>query len=124
MGTESTTSAENRNQPRIEAGMRVAWKTVPPDGAQRPVSGTAGDVSEGGMFIATQQPAARGRILDVDFYPQAGGMEMAPLHGRVVVCWRRRWRQPHGMGVRFTDEAALGDRRLASWIRSFFAARH
>jgi hypothetical protein len=43
------------------------------------------------------------------------------VRAKAVVCWRRRWREPRGMGVRFVEFVSLGERRLESWIDTVLA---
>jgi uncharacterized protein (TIGR02266 family) len=100
---------------RLAAGVRVRYQEVCLRRPEREyLKAVAEDVSLGGMFLATRHTLPEGRTIELEFHPrdEAG----APVRAKAVVCWRRRWSEPRGMGVRFVEFASLGARRLESWI--------
>jgi uncharacterized protein (TIGR02266 family) len=106
---------ERRSFRRLAAGVRVRYREVHLRRPERQyLKALAEDVSLGGMFLATRHTYPEGTTMELEFHPrdEAG----SPVYAKAVVCWRRRWREPRGMGVRFVEFAALGARRLESWI--------
>jgi uncharacterized protein (TIGR02266 family) len=100
---------------RLAAGVRVRYQEVRLRRPEREyLKAVADDVSLGGMFLATRHTFPEGRTIELEFHPRGEGG--APVRAKAVVCWRRRWSEPRGMGVRFVEFAALGARRLESWI--------
>ncbi len=113
-------SEERRAFRRLAAGVRVRYQELHLRRPEREyLRGVAEDVSLGGMFLATRHTVPVGRTIELEFHPR--GEEGAPVRARAVVCWRRRWREPRGMGLRFVEFAALGARRLESWIDTILA---
>lgn len=111
---------ERRIFRRLAAGVRVRYQEVHLRRPEREyLRGVAEDVSLGGMFLATRHTFAAGRTIEIEFHPR--GEEGSPVRAKAVVCWRRRWREPRGMGLRFVEFAALGARRLESWIDTILA---
>jgi uncharacterized protein (TIGR02266 family) len=111
---------ERRAFRRLAAGVRVRYQEVRLRRPEREyLRGVAADVSLGGMFLATRHTFPAGRTIELEFHPR--GEEGAPVRAKAVVCWRRRWREPRGMGLRFVEFAALGARRLESWIDTVLA---
>jgi uncharacterized protein (TIGR02266 family) len=100
---------------RLAAGVRVRYQEVQLRRPEREyLKAVAEDVSLGGMFLATRHTFPEGRTIELEFHPRGEGG--APVRAKAVVCWRRRWSEPRGMGIRFVEFAALGARRLESWI--------
>lgn len=113
-------SDERRAFRRLAAGVRVRYQEMRLRRPEREyLRGVAEDVSLGGMFLATRHTVPTGRTIELEFHPR--GEEGAPVRAKAVVCWRRRWREPRGMGLRFVEFAALGGRRLESWIDTVLA---
>jgi uncharacterized protein (TIGR02266 family) len=116
----SPETEEQRAFRRLTAGMRVRYQQVR---LRRPdreyLKSVADNVSLGGMFLATRHTFREGTALEVEFHP--GGEGGAPVRAKAVVCWRRRWSEPRGMGVRFVEFSALGARRLEAWIDTVLA---
>ncbi len=113
-------SDERRAFRRLAAGVRVRYQEMRLRRPEREyLRGVAEDVSLGGMFLATRHTVPAGRTIELEFHPR--GEEGAPVRAKAVVCWRRRWREPRGMGLRFVEFAALGGRRLESWIDTVLA---
>ncbi len=107
---------ERRDFRRLAAGIRVRFHELSLRQRDREyLRGVAEDVSLGGLFIATSHTFPVGTAISLEFHTrgEAGG---APVRAKAVVCWRRRWRQPRGMGLRFVEFESLGQRRLESWI--------
>ncbi len=124
-GNASTVSTqsmaeERRIFRRLAAGVRVRYQEMCLRRPERQyLKAVAEDVSLGGMFLATPHPFPEGTTVELEFHPRdEAGM---PVRAKAVVCWRRRWREPRGMGVRFVEFTALGARRLESWIDTVLA---
>lgn len=112
---------ERRGFRRLAAGVRVRFHELSLRQRDRDyLRGVAEDVSLGGLFIATSYTFPVGTAISLEFHTsgEAGG---APVRAKAVVCWRRRWRQPRGMGLRFVEFEFLGQRRLESWITTVLA---
>jgi hypothetical protein len=108
---------ERRGYPRLAAGARVHYREVSLRRPERDyLKGVAENVSLGGMFIATRRPMAPGAVVSLVF--ETGN---ALVKAKAVVCWRRRWRGPRGMGVRFIEFEGLGGRRFESWMDGLLA---
>jgi uncharacterized protein (TIGR02266 family) len=111
---------ERRLFHRLAAGVHVSFHGVAMrKQEQEYLRALAEDVNLGGMFIATRHSLPVGTTIELEFHPRDG--HGRPVRARAVVCWRRRWRQPRGMGIRFVEFAALGARRLESWINTVLA---
>lgn len=112
--------AERRVFRRLAAGARVRFHEM---SLRRPdleyLRGVAEDVSLGGMFIATRHTFPVGTALSLEFHTREDGG--APVRAKAVVCWRRRWREPRGMGMRFVELEGLGQRRLEAWMETVLA---
>ncbi|HEV8579830.1 MAG TPA: PilZ domain-containing protein [Thermoanaerobaculia bacterium] len=110
-------SAEERRQyRRLAAGVRVRFNELSLGRTEREyLKGVAADVSLGGMFIATRHTFPEGTPIALEFHARDESGS-APVRAHAVVCWRRRWRQPRGMGVQFVDFEFLGQRRLEVWL--------
>jgi c-di-GMP-binding flagellar brake protein YcgR len=111
---------ERRGYRRLAAGMHVRYHQVPLRRREREyLKAVAEDVSLGGMFLSSHNTFPAGTTIDLEFSPpEEGG---APVRAKAVVCWRRRWREPRGMGVRFVEFYSLGARRLNEWIETVLA---
>lgn len=112
---------DRREFPRLASGVRVFFRGSAVRKADREyLEGVAENVSLGGMFIATQTPLREGSVAWLEFH--VPGEEVGrPVRARGIVCWRRRWLQPRGMGIRFVEIENLGQRRLESWMASVLA---
>jgi uncharacterized protein (TIGR02266 family) len=111
---------ERRTFRRLAAGVRVRYQEVRLRRPEREyLKAVAEDVSLGGMFLATPHTFREGATIEVEFRPR--DESGAPVRAKAVVCWRRRWREPRGMGVRFVEFVSLGERRLESWIDTVLA---
>jgi uncharacterized protein (TIGR02266 family) len=111
---------ERRSFRRLAAGVRVRFREVHLRRPERQyLRALAEDVSLGGMFLATRHTYAEGTTVELEFHPR--DETAAPVCAKAVVCWRSRWREPRGMGIRFVEFAALGARRLESWIDTVLA---
>jgi uncharacterized protein (TIGR02266 family) len=111
---------ERRLFRRLAAGVRVSYHGIDLRRQEREyLRALAEDVSLGGMFIATRHTLPVGATIELEFHPR--DEQGRPVRAKAVVCWRRRWRQPRGMGIRFVEFAALGARRLESWINTVLA---
>jgi len=111
---------ESRAFRRLAAGARVRYHELRLRRSEREyLRGVAEDLSLGGMFLATRHTFPEGTTIELEFQPN--DEEAAPVRAKAVVCWRRRWRGPRGMGVQFVEFAALGARTLESWIDTVLA---
>ncbi|HEX9943773.1 MAG TPA: PilZ domain-containing protein [Thermoanaerobaculia bacterium] len=105
-----------REFPRLAAGIRVLYRGIALRKPERDyLWGVAENVSLGGMYIATPHPPREGHLVWLEFHVP-GDEGARPVRARALVCWRRRWRQPRGMGVRFVEFENLGWQRLESWM--------
>ncbi len=112
---------ERRQFRRLAAGARVRYHVPELGRSEREyLRGIVEDVSLGGMFIATRQPLPVGTPIVLELHAR-GDAGSEPVRARAVVCWRRRWRQPRGMGVRFVEFEYLGQRRLETWLDTLLA---
>ncbi|HEV2856163.1 MAG TPA: PilZ domain-containing protein [Thermoanaerobaculia bacterium] len=113
---------DERKFPRLAAGIHVRFRGASLRKTEREyLEGVAENVSLGGMFIATPQPPREGSLITLEFDRPAvtGGR---PVRAKALVCWRRRWRQPRGMGIRFVEFEGLGELPLAVWLEEVLAA--
>ncbi len=119
--TEAATGEERRQFRRLAAGARVRYHEIELRRPEREyLRGIAEDVSLGGMFITARRPFPEGTPIVLELHARAdSGSE--PVRARAVVCWRRRWLRPRGMGVRFVDFEHLGQRRLEAWLDTVLA---
>jgi c-di-GMP-binding flagellar brake protein YcgR len=114
----ATGGAERRQFRRLAAGARVRYNELTLGRREREyLKGIAADVSLGGMFIATRHTFPEGTPIALEFHAR-GESGSAPVRARAVVCWRRRWRRPRGMGVQFIEFEFLGQRRLEAWLET------
>jgi hypothetical protein len=113
---------EDRRFRRLAAGIRVFFRGTPLRRSDRDyLEGVAENVSLGGMFIATARPPREGSLVTLEFDRPAvpGGRA---VRAKALVCWRRRWSQPRGMGIRFLEFENLGPVPLAAWLDEILAA--
>jgi uncharacterized protein (TIGR02266 family) len=114
-------SQEVRGFPRLAAGIRVRFRGAALRRSDREyLEGVAENVSLGGMFIATARPPREGSLVVLEFDRAVNG-GVRPVRAKALVCWRRRWRQPRGMGVRFLEFENLGPVPLAAWLDEVLA---
>jgi len=89
--------------------------TYPLDETERaPTRSESRNVSPTGMFIATERPESKGRVLFLEAFPN--GSDEPPVRSRAVVRWRRRWLEPRGMGVELMDVGDEDRDRLRRWM--------
>jgi hypothetical protein len=106
-------SAERRRSPRQSARLIVHFE---PRGraAAPPSAARTEDLGPDGMFIATRRPLARGTRLFVEAF--LDDSPEPPVGLECVVRWRRRFREPHGMGVSIVAGSASDLERLGRWL--------
>jgi hypothetical protein len=80
---------KNRIHPRIRAVTRVDWRVC---GDAMHIVSNLGDVSAGGLFVATSFGAPVGAAIEMHLLTDAGAI---PARGHVA------WSDRRGMGVRF-----------------------
>lgn len=109
-------STDRRQFPRLAAGVRVRFHQLTMSRSSREyLRGVAADVSLGGLFVASRPTFPVGTPVELEFHvPDDAGS--TPVRAHAVVCWRRRWREPRGMGLRFVGFDFLGQRRLSAWL--------
>ena len=94
---KTKTGAENRGDSRVALGVRVDLRSQ-----NTFFTGFSENISEGGLFIATEAPYHVGEELDVELSMMGDGI---PLKQKVVVRWVRPLEAagglPAGMGVQF-----------------------
>lgn len=112
---------DQRKFPRLAAGIRIRFRGAALRKADREyLEGVAENVSLGGMFIATSRPPREGSLISLEFdRPAVAGGR--PVRAKALVCWRRRWRQPRGMGIRFVELEGLGPLPIAVWLEEVLA---
>lgn len=110
---------EWREYRRIAAGVQVVYRGHRLRRTEQfYLSGVADNVSLGGMFVAARHTFKPGTLITLEFHTPRDLEDGPPVRARALVCWRRRWRQPRGMGVRFVDFEGLGQRRLETWLQT------
>lgn len=62
----------------------------------------------GELFLETDHPLPPGTVLTLEIESTRKDGSFAPMRGRAVVCWRRRWGKPRGMQVVFFEIEGLG----------------
>ena len=112
---------DHRKFPRLAAGIHVRFRGASLRKPEREyLEGVAENVSLGGMFIATPRPLREGSLITLEFdRPAVAGWR--PVRAKALVCWRRRWRNPRGMGIRFVELEGLGPLPLAVWLETILA---
>jgi uncharacterized protein (TIGR02266 family) len=120
VSTTQLEEEERRAFRRLAAGVSVRYQEVRMRRPEREyLRAVAEDVSLGGMFLASRHTFREGTTIELEFHPR--GEAGAPVRAKAVVCWRHRWREPRGMGLRFVEFVSLGARRLESWIDTVLA---
>jgi len=111
-----TQDIDQRVFPRVKAGTSVTFAALPVDRkSRRYLETVAGNVSLGGMFLASRYTFRPGTLLQLEFsIPDSDQGE--PVRARAIVRWRRWWRQPRGMGVQFVEFEGLGRQQLTEWL--------
>ena len=111
-----TSGIDQRVFPRVAAGTGVTFAALPVDRkSRRYLESVAGNLSLGGMFLATRYTFRPGTLLQLEF--AIPGLEQAePVRARAIVRWRRWWRNPRGMGVQFVEFEGLGRQQLTEWL--------
>lgn len=110
---------ERRRERREPAALAVHFQPVsgvPADGRR---AGFSLDASRGGLFVATRHPLPRRTVLRVEIFPLGSSAEPV-VCGLGVVRWRRRWKNPRGMGVELLRVAEPDRRRLSRWLDSAY----
>ena len=98
---------ESRQHPRKELHPPVAFQLA---GGPR-VDATCHDISLGGLFIETNQPAPFGSEITVY-------LTLPGLKTEVVVKSRVRWTKPTGMGVQFGMMGARETHALTEMLKT------
>ncbi len=109
-------TAEKREKPRIALSMPA--RVLHPDGAV--TESVSMNISEGGMFIATDNPPDLGERLGLEILSLGGE---TVIRGEIVVCWQLlepTGESPPGFGGAFTEAALQSWREIESVIHSAF----
>lgn len=109
-GDGEARAALARKAPRFPLALPSEWLA---QGEEKPGAGSTEDLSAGGAFVRTEQPAAPGAHLVLVIVP--AGQEALTIPG--VVTWIRRGNGPKGMGVRFDSLDSKQGRRLRGLLR-------
>jgi uncharacterized protein (TIGR02266 family) len=88
------TQAEKRRHPRVPVTLEIHRKSTTHEPASVEY---ATDLSEGGLFIRTQQTAKKGTTLTVSFAPSANAPKEVEARGRVVRVTKE------GMAIEFIE---------------------
>lgn len=105
---------DRRCEPRQAAELVVLFTPVRGERPQGPWGRTV-DASRHGMFVATAHPLPPRSVVVVEAFLSDSGER--PVRARAVVRWRRRWRQPRGMGLELIRIGEDERERLDGWIR-------
>ncbi len=98
---------------------RVGLRTeVHLESASNLYAGLTNNISEGGLFVASDQLLPRGSVLDLEFSLPDGG---PPVRTTGVVRWLREdldsIEEPPGMGVQFVELSEATRTRLERWVK-------
>lgn len=94
---------------RLRQGVQVFYRPVPMGKhEQQYLSELALDKGFGGVFLPGGPSLVPGTVLHMVFHPPGAGDRARPIRARGMVFGRRRWREPHGMGILFFDFDGLG----------------
>lgn len=114
-GNDKAAGADKRVHPRVDFFSKV--KVIIPDESTA-VDVFAGNVSQGGMFLRSNRPLAKGKKVALEFEVDDGRVQVE--EGEVV--WTKPFEPisidgaPAGMGIRFTRVADGSRQRIASFI--------
>jgi uncharacterized protein (TIGR02266 family) len=102
----------NRVHPRVELQVEVSLESE-----HNFYTGLSSNLSEGGLFVATETPLPLGTRLLVRFALEGAG---SPIDAVGEVCWLRpRSRDfPMGFGMRFLEISAEALARVATFVAS------
>lgn len=109
--------SQTRRYPRAASGveLRFAGRDIR-ESTLEYLDGVARNVSLGGMFIATDHPLAKGKLVKIEFTINHPEGESEVVTAKGIVRWRKRLLSPKGMGVEFIEFEGLGHRRLQDWL--------
>jgi Tfp pilus assembly protein PilZ len=117
-GFTTMKSSDFRKYPRVTSDIEVVYGI---DGnssvSSNYLRGIAENCSFGGMFLVTDENYPIGSILRLDFYP----VDEEAVSATAVVTWRRRFRQPHGIGLKFAEFEHIGERDFKKLMERMFA---
>jgi uncharacterized protein (TIGR02266 family) len=105
---------EERRQacPRIETHIKIAFQD-----SRAPVSSYFLNLSSGGIFIKTDNPAPVDSILSLLLH-MPGDLEPLNIQGRVVRIKKHANSFPAGMGIQFIDIPPLHKERIQAFVDS------
>ena len=79
--------------------------------------GLVENCSAGGMYITTEYPLPRGKIVIVKFQSHSPKIpHLFPFEVRAIVRWARLLNEPKGMGVEFLKFPGIGESEFREWI--------
>lgn len=110
--------ADNRRYRRLDLDLDLQVRT---DGGSTTLRSV--NISEGGMFIATERPEPKGAVLTIEArLPTSSGIFPIAVDGRVI--WTGGERGINGMGVRFTAVHSAEEETMARLVRDIFSLRY
>ncbi len=111
---------ENRKYPRVapRVNFRVMVQHIDKEDREY-YKGLIEDVSHGGMFIEIDHPFPKGSMVVIQFQSKIEKDEK-PVTAKGLVCWTKRWKRPHGMGIDFIEFDGLEGTPAEEWSRKHF----
>jgi hypothetical protein len=113
---EGYTTTEKRRSPRVNVSIAVTFKTVDDF-----ITEFARDLSEQGMYIATNEPHSLFTEIDMEFQPPTSPNEIITIKGQVERIHKPEDCQPDGpipgMFVQFIDITPETQRKIKEIIR-------
>lgn len=86
-------------------------------GSQRPHTGLIENCSVGGMYITTENPSSRGKVVTLTFQADSEKFRSRfPFEVRATVRWVRQVTNPKGMGVEFLECSGITEREFKERI--------
>lgn len=108
---------DRRSFPRLKTGVQVLYQGFPATQIEQEyLSGVAGDLSLGGMFLSSERPFPPGTLLVLSFRTPNMSLEEPPVCARALVRWRRRWGSEKGMGIAFVELEGVDRQKLEDWL--------
>ena len=87
------------------------------DRHQRLHKGLVENCSSGGMYISTENPSDRGKVITLKFQPDsAKSLSRLPFEVRATVRWVRQVTKPKGMGVEFLECNGISEEEFKEQI--------
>jgi hypothetical protein len=74
------------------------------------------------MFIDTDNLLPKGSMVVIQFRSNKEG-DKRPVIAKGLVCWTRKWKSPHGMGIDFIEFEGLGNTPFEEWFKNHFQSQ-